>query len=162
MNDASASQQIDAIVRKTIGWRGERLGQLRAVIRSADPGLIEEVKWKKPSRPEAVLQRPLRSNHSPTCDEPEKAKQDDCPDEGDDDQGQGAGYGDPDKPREPAAQERPQDPDDDVPDEPEPVPGHDVPGQEAGDCSDDDEDDQVHFGRNLLLAARPSSDRSGR
>ena len=43
MNDASASQQIDAIVRKTTGWRGERLGQLRAVIRSADPGLIEEI-----------------------------------------------------------------------------------------------------------------------
>ena len=54
MSDASASQQIDAIVRKTTGWRGERLGQLRALIRSADPGLIEEVKWKKPSRPEGV------------------------------------------------------------------------------------------------------------
>src|SRR6267142_2599710 len=54
MNDASASQQIDAIVRKTTGWRGERLGRLRALIRGADPGLIEEVKWKKPSRPEGV------------------------------------------------------------------------------------------------------------
>jgi hypothetical protein len=53
-NDASASQQIDAIVRKTTGWRGERLGQLRALIRGADPGVIEEVKWKKPSRPEGV------------------------------------------------------------------------------------------------------------
>ena len=54
VNDASASQQIDAIVRKTTGWRGERLGQLRALIRGADPGVIEEVKWKKPSRPEGV------------------------------------------------------------------------------------------------------------
>src|SRR5690348_12908088 len=54
MNDASASQQIDAIIRKTTGWRGERLGQLWALIRAADPGLIEEVKWKKPSRPEGV------------------------------------------------------------------------------------------------------------
>ena len=54
MSDASASKQIDAIVRKTTGWKGERLGQLRAVIRGADPGLIEEVKWKKPSRPEGV------------------------------------------------------------------------------------------------------------
>src|SRR5213593_3067446 len=42
MNDASASQQIDAIVRKTAGWRGERLGQLRALIRGADPGVIGE------------------------------------------------------------------------------------------------------------------------
>ena len=54
MNDASASQQIDAIVGKTTGWRGERLGQLRVLIRGADPGVIEEVKWKKPSRPEGV------------------------------------------------------------------------------------------------------------
>ncbi len=34
------------------GWRGERLGQLRALIRGADPGVIEEGKGKKPSRPE--------------------------------------------------------------------------------------------------------------
>jgi len=52
--DASASQQIDAIVAKTPGWRGERLGELRALIRGADPDVIEEVKWKKPSRPEGV------------------------------------------------------------------------------------------------------------
>jgi hypothetical protein len=54
MSDASASQQIDAIIAKTGGWKGERLGQLRALIRGADPGVIEEVKWKKPSRPEGV------------------------------------------------------------------------------------------------------------
>jgi len=27
---------------------------LRALIRKADPGLVEEVKWKKPSKPEGV------------------------------------------------------------------------------------------------------------
>ncbi len=54
MTDVSASQQIDAIIQKTTGWRGERLGQLRALIRGADSGVIEEVKWKKPSRPEGV------------------------------------------------------------------------------------------------------------
>src|SRR5436190_23773895 len=54
MSDASASQQIDDIVSRTAGWRGERLSQLRALIRGADPGVIEEVKWKKPSRPEGV------------------------------------------------------------------------------------------------------------
>jgi len=54
MNDEAASRQIDAIVEKTAGWRGERLGQLRALIRGADPGVVEEVKWKKPSRPEGV------------------------------------------------------------------------------------------------------------
>src|SRR5712692_9369954 len=64
MNDASASQQIDAIVPNTTGWRGERLGQLRALIRGADPGLIEEVKWKKPSRPEGV---PVWSHEGIVC-----------------------------------------------------------------------------------------------
>ncbi len=64
MNDASASQQIDAIVRKTTGWRGERLGQLRALIRGADPAVIEEVKWKKPSRPEGV---PVWSHDGIVC-----------------------------------------------------------------------------------------------
>src|SRR2546423_15537214 len=48
MSDASASQQIDDIVRRIAGWRGERLRQLLALIRSAGPGVIEEVKWKKP------------------------------------------------------------------------------------------------------------------
>jgi hypothetical protein len=64
MNDASASRQIDAIVRKTTGWRGERLGQLRALIRGADPRVIEEVKWKKPSRPEGV---PVWSHDGIVC-----------------------------------------------------------------------------------------------
>jgi hypothetical protein len=62
--DASASKQIDAIVRKTAGWKGERLGELRALIRAADPGLIEEVKWKKPSRPEGV---PVWSHDGIVC-----------------------------------------------------------------------------------------------
>src|SRR5437660_11345700 len=64
MSDASASQQIDDIVRRMAGWRGERLSQLRALIRSADPGLIEEVKWKKPSRPEGV---PVWSHDGIVC-----------------------------------------------------------------------------------------------
>jgi hypothetical protein len=54
MNEASASHQIDAIIQNTAGWRGKRLAQLRALIRDADPGVIEEVKWKKPSRREGV------------------------------------------------------------------------------------------------------------
>jgi hypothetical protein len=54
VSEASASQQIDAIIRKMPGWHGQRLGELRAVISAADPGVVEEVKWKKPSRPEGV------------------------------------------------------------------------------------------------------------
>ena len=64
MSDASASQQIDDIVRRMAGWRGERLSQLRALIRGADPGVIEEVKWKKPSRPEGV---PVWSHDGIVC-----------------------------------------------------------------------------------------------
>ncbi len=52
--EKSPSQQIDAIIRKSGDWRGRKLSQLRAVIRDADPGVVEEVKWKKPSRPEGV------------------------------------------------------------------------------------------------------------
>jgi len=64
MSDASASQQIDDIVRRMAGWRGQRLSQLRALIRAADPGVIEEVKWKKPSRPEGV---PVWSHDGIVC-----------------------------------------------------------------------------------------------
>jgi hypothetical protein len=52
--EKSASQQIDAIIKATEGWRGKKLAQLRAVIKQADPAVVEEVKWKMPSRPEGV------------------------------------------------------------------------------------------------------------
>src|SRR5579884_994301 len=64
MNEPAASEQIDAIIEKIGGWRGERLARLRAVIRSADVDLIEEVKWKKPSRPEGV---PVWSHDGIVC-----------------------------------------------------------------------------------------------
>ncbi len=54
MAEASAARQIDAIIKKTPDWRGDLLSQLRAIILKADPAAIEEVKWKKPSRPEGV------------------------------------------------------------------------------------------------------------
>ncbi len=53
-NPKSASQEIDAIIKDAADWRGEKLSRLRAAIRKADPGVAEEVKWKKPSRPEGV------------------------------------------------------------------------------------------------------------
>jgi hypothetical protein len=54
MNERSASQQIDDIVKNAGGWRGAKLAQLRTLIEEADPSVVEEVKWKKPSRPEGV------------------------------------------------------------------------------------------------------------
>jgi hypothetical protein len=49
-----ASQQITAIIKAAVGWRGKKLSQLRAVIKKAAPAIIEEVKWKKPSNPSGV------------------------------------------------------------------------------------------------------------
>ena len=54
MEDKSAAQQINAIIKKYDDWRGEMLSRLRALIKQADLALVEEVKWKKPSRPEGV------------------------------------------------------------------------------------------------------------
>lgn len=54
MEAKSASQQIDDIIGQSGDWRGEKLAQLRAFIKEADPTVVEEVKWKKPSKPEGV------------------------------------------------------------------------------------------------------------
>jgi hypothetical protein len=50
----SASQQIAAIIKQPGDWRSKKLSQLRALIKKADPVVVEEVKWKKPSRPMGV------------------------------------------------------------------------------------------------------------
>ncbi len=35
-------------------WRGETLAKVRKIIRQADPGVVEDVKWRKPSNPAGV------------------------------------------------------------------------------------------------------------
>jgi hypothetical protein len=50
----SASEEVDAIIRRSDDWRGETLSQLRGIVLGAGPAVVEEVKWKKPSRPEGV------------------------------------------------------------------------------------------------------------
>jgi hypothetical protein len=52
--DKSISQQIDDIIKEPGDWRGEMLSQLRTLIKQADPAMVEEVKWKKPSKPSGV------------------------------------------------------------------------------------------------------------
>ena len=52
--EKSASQQIDDIIKEPGDWRGRKLSQLRALIKKADPAMVEEVKWKKPSKPSGV------------------------------------------------------------------------------------------------------------
>lgn len=40
------SQQIDARIEELGDWRGQALGRLRALIRQADPEVVEEWKWR--------------------------------------------------------------------------------------------------------------------
>jgi hypothetical protein len=50
----SASQRIDSRIQDLGDWRGEMLSRLRALIRQADPEVVEECKWVKPSNPWGV------------------------------------------------------------------------------------------------------------
>src|SRR5271169_1793416 len=43
-----ASQLIDAKIQELADWRGEMLSRLRALIRQADPEVVEEWKWETP------------------------------------------------------------------------------------------------------------------
>ena len=45
-------------------WRSETLETVRRLIREADPGVVEERKWKKPSNPAGV---PTWSHHGIVC-----------------------------------------------------------------------------------------------
>jgi hypothetical protein len=60
----SPSQEIDAIIKDEGGWKGKKLADLRALIKKADPDIIEEVKWKKPSNPAGV---PVWSHDGIVC-----------------------------------------------------------------------------------------------
>jgi hypothetical protein len=51
---SSDSELIDAKIASLSGWRGEILKRLRALIRDADPEVVETVKWRKPSNPAGV------------------------------------------------------------------------------------------------------------
>ena len=42
----SASQLIDARIKELGDWRGEVLGRLRALVKEADPDVVEEWKWR--------------------------------------------------------------------------------------------------------------------
>ena len=45
---APASELIDARIAELDDWRGEMLARLRAIIRAADPDVVEEWKWSVP------------------------------------------------------------------------------------------------------------------
>jgi hypothetical protein len=43
------SQLNDVRIKELSDWRGETLARIRKLIREADPEVVEEVKWRKPS-----------------------------------------------------------------------------------------------------------------
>jgi hypothetical protein len=48
------SQLIDGKIAGLGDWRGEMLARIRTLIKEADPDVVEEVKWRKPSNPSGV------------------------------------------------------------------------------------------------------------
>jgi len=51
MSDADS---IDAKIASLGDWRGATLVRIRRLIKEADPDVVEEVKWRKPSNPMGV------------------------------------------------------------------------------------------------------------
>jgi hypothetical protein len=47
----SASAILDARIKELNDWRGTTLARVRAIIRKADPEIVEEWKWVKPTSP---------------------------------------------------------------------------------------------------------------
>src|SRR3954449_11895364 len=50
-NQTDAPKRIDERIRELGDWRGETLGKVRGIIREADPDIVEEWKWVKPTNP---------------------------------------------------------------------------------------------------------------
>ena len=59
------AQLIDARIAALSDWRGETLARVRSLIREADPEMVEEVKWRKPSN--AMLGVPVWEHAGIVC-----------------------------------------------------------------------------------------------
>lgn len=64
LNAVTASQEIDAKIKSLGDWRGKTLSGVRSLIKQADAGMVEEVKWRKPSNPAGV---PVWSHDGIVC-----------------------------------------------------------------------------------------------
>jgi hypothetical protein len=58
-------RHLDKPIRDQGNWRGETLARMRALILEADPEIIEEQKWKKPSN--AMKGVPVWSHNGIVC-----------------------------------------------------------------------------------------------
>jgi hypothetical protein len=61
----SESAQIDKRIAELADWRGETLSIVRKLIQDADPDVVEEVKWRKPSN--SMLGVPVWSHDGIIC-----------------------------------------------------------------------------------------------
>ncbi len=61
----SPSEEIDKRVVDLGDWRGDMLSRIRALIKEADPEVVEEVKWRKPS--DSMLGVPVWSHDGIIC-----------------------------------------------------------------------------------------------
>src|SRR6266540_554748 len=50
-NKTNASKLIDKRIRELGDWRGKTLSKVRRIINGADPDIVEEWKWVKPTNP---------------------------------------------------------------------------------------------------------------
>jgi hypothetical protein len=64
-NANTPSRLIDARIAALGDWRGETLARVRALIKEADPEVVEAVKWRKPSN--ATLGVPVWENAGIVC-----------------------------------------------------------------------------------------------
>jgi hypothetical protein len=48
------SDPVDARIAELDDWRGEMLSRIRKLAKQAVPGVVEEIKWRKPSNPSGV------------------------------------------------------------------------------------------------------------
>lgn len=63
--EESPTQLIDARIEDLDDWRGALLSRLRTLIREADPDVVEDVKWRKPSN--SMLGVPVWSHDGIIC-----------------------------------------------------------------------------------------------
>jgi hypothetical protein len=54
-DDPSPSELVEARLRHAGGWRSETLTRMRDLILEADPQVVEDVKWRKPTNPAGVM-----------------------------------------------------------------------------------------------------------
>jgi hypothetical protein len=50
-DETNASELLDEKIRELGDWRGKTLGRVRGIIKEADPDVVEEWKWVKPTNP---------------------------------------------------------------------------------------------------------------